>query len=146
MSNEKTYRGDSIQVLEGVDGIRKRPAMYIGDTHLTGLHHLIYEVVDNSIDEAMAGYCSTIRVKLNLDGSVTISDDGRGIPCDVHTEKKVSALQVVLTEIHAGGKFDKKSYKVSPRPPARRSPSSPTARSSLIPNSALPPWKIAFAI
>lgn len=113
MSNEKTYRGDSIQVLEGVDGIRKRPAMYIGDTHLTGLHHLIYEVVDNSIDEAMAGYCSTIRVKLNLDGSVTISDDGRGIPCDVHSEKKVSALQVVLTEIHAGGKFDKKSYKVS---------------------------------
>jgi DNA gyrase subunit B len=113
MSNEKTYRGDSIQVLEGVEGIRKRPAMYIGDTHLTGLHHLIYEVVDNSIDEAMAGYCSTIKVKLNLDGSVTISDDGRGIPCDVHTEKKVSALQVVLTEIHAGGKFDKKSYKVS---------------------------------
>jgi DNA gyrase subunit B len=107
------YSGDSIQVLEGVDGIRKRPAMYIGDTGLAGLHHLIYEVVDNSIDEAMAGYCSTIRVKLNIDGSVSIEDDGRGIPCDTHAGKRVSALQVVLTEIHAGGKFDKKSYKVS---------------------------------
>ncbi|QDU59177.1 DNA gyrase subunit B [Planctomycetes bacterium Pan216] len=107
------YGGESIRVLEGVDGIRKRPAMYIGSTSSAGLHHLIYEVVDNSIDEAMAGHCTTIGVHLNLDGSVTISDDGRGIPVDMHADKQVSALQVVLTEIHAGGKFDKKSYKVS---------------------------------
>lgn len=107
------YSGNSIRVLEGVDGIRKRPSMYIGSTNTDGLHHLIYEVVDNSIDEAMAGYCKHITVKLNMDGSVTISDDGRGIPVEMNEQMGVSALQVVLTEIHAGGKFDKKSYKVS---------------------------------
>lgn len=110
---DQDYTGGSIRVLVGVEGIRKRPAMYIGNVGIQGLHHLIYEVVDNSIDEAMAGHCSTIKVKLNLDGSATISDDGRGIPVDMHPIKKVSALQVVLTELHAGGKFDKKSYKVS---------------------------------
>ena len=112
-TSDTDYGGESIRVLEGVEGIRQRPSMYIGNVGSGGLHHLIYEVVDNSIDEAMVGHCGLITVRLNLDGSVTISDDGRGIPVDIHSEKQVSALQVVLTEIHAGGKFDKKSYKVS---------------------------------
>ena len=112
-SDGSDYTGDSIRIFEGVAGIRKRPSMYIGDVGPAGLHHLIYEVIDNCIDEAMAGHCSSISVKLNLDGSVTIGDDGRGIPVDLHQGRNVSALQVVLTEIHSGGKFDKKSYKVS---------------------------------
>lgn len=113
MSEQQQYGGDQIQVLEGLEAVRKRPGMYIGSTSARGLHHLVYEIVDNAVDEALAGYCNTIQVIINKDNSITVVDNGRGVPVDINHKTGKPAIEVVYTILHAGGKFGGGGYKVS---------------------------------
>ncbi len=113
MAEKSEYKAENIKVLEGLEAVRKRPAMYIGGTGKDGLHHLVYEVVDNSIDEALAGFCDMVIVVINKDGSLTVKDNGRGIPVDKHPQYKKPAMEIALTKLHAGGKFEKSAYAVS---------------------------------